>query len=150
MKRYQSTKTFEGYSVALRQWKAQHSHCSLLHGYDLYFEVTFEAINGQLDEMNWIQDFGSFKYNGLKDWMNDMFDHTVLIEVDDPMRPLFEEFGQYKIGKVHFLEKMGCESLAKMVFDKFNDTLSKQEGGRVKVVKVQCFEHAKNSAIYTE
>jgi len=80
--------------------------------------------------------------------MSEMFDHTVLIEKDDPMRPLFEEFGQYKIGKVHFLERMGCETLAKMVFDKFNDTLSKQEAGRLRVVKVQCFEHAKNSAIY--
>jgi 6-pyruvoyltetrahydropterin/6-carboxytetrahydropterin synthase len=149
MGKYQSTKVFDGYSVALRQHKAQHSHCCLLHGYGIYFHITFESINGTLDEMNWIQDYGSFKRNGLKDWLAEMFDHTVLIEKDDPMRPLFEEFGQYKIGKVHFLDKMGMESIAKMVFDKFNDTLSKQEGGRVKVVRVEAFEHEKNSAIYS-
>jgi 6-pyruvoyltetrahydropterin/6-carboxytetrahydropterin synthase len=154
MEKFESTKVFDGYSVALRQHKAQHSHCCLLHGYGIYFKVTFApidtSVNAGLDEMNWVQDYGSFKRNGLKDWLADMFDHTVLIEQDDPMRPLFEEFGQYKIGKVHFLEKMGMEHLAKLVFDKFNDTLSKQDGGRVKVVQVEAFEHEKNSSIYRE
>jgi hypothetical protein len=31
MGRYISTKLFDNYSVAIRQWKAQHSHCQLLH-----------------------------------------------------------------------------------------------------------------------
>jgi len=150
MGKFQSTKIFDGYSVALRQHKAQHSHCCMLHGYSFYFHITFASIDGTLDETNWIQDYGSFKHNGLKEWLTEMFDHTVLIEQDDPMRPLFEEFRQYKIGKVHFLEKMGMESIAKMVFDKFNDVLSKQNGGRVKVIRVEAFEHPKNSAIYSE
>lgn len=147
---FDSTKVFSGYSVALRQWKAAHSHCSLLHGYALYFHVTFTSINGELDEMNWVQDFGSFKRNGIKDWMNEMFDHTVLVEEDDPMRGYFEMMQVEKIAKVHFLPKMGCEYLAKLVFDKFNEVLSLQEGGRVKVTRVECFEHANNSAIYYE
>lgn len=146
--KYESTKIFDGYSIALRQHKAAHSHCSLLHGYSIYFHVTFGA--DSLDEMNWIADFGCFKRNGLKDWLAEMFDHTLLIEQDDPMRPLFEELPQYKVAKVHFLEKMGMESLAKMVFDKFNDVFSKTEGGRLRVVRVEAFEHAKNSAIYSE
>lgn len=146
MNKYQSTKVFDGFSVALRQWKAQHSHCNLLHGYDIYFKVTFEA--DYLDETNWIADFGSFKRNGLKDWLSEMFDHTTLIEKDDPMKGYFEMMVAEKIAKVHFLDKMGCESLAKMVFDKFNDVLSKQEAGRLRVVSVECFEHEKNSAIY--
>ncbi len=152
--KYQSTKKFDNFSVALRQHKAQHSHCHLLHGYAFEFKVWFESKEEleekQLDEMNWIVDFGIFSRNGLKDWLNDMFDHTVLIEKDDPMRPLFEEFPQYKIGKVHFMDRMGAESMAKLVFDKFNDVFSKTEGGRVKVVKVECFENSKNSSIYSE
>ena len=146
MNKFQSTKVFDGYSVAIRQHKAAHSHCSLLHGYDIYFKIWFEA--DSLDEMNWIADFGSFKRNGLKDWMSEMWDHTTLIEEDDPMRAWFEEAVYYKIAKVHFLPKMGCESLAKMVYDKFNDTFSKQEGGRLRIVRVECFEHERNSAIY--
>lgn len=149
-KKYQSTKVFDGYSIGIRQWKAQHSHCQLIHGYGIYFHVTFESKDGELDEMGWIMDYGAFKHNGLKDWMSKMFDHTLLIEKDDPMRSYFEMMQVEKIANVIFLDKMGCESLARMVFEKFNDTLSKQEGGRVKVVRVECFEHSKNSGIYTE
>ena len=95
--RYVSTKIFDNYSVAIRQWKAQHSHCQLLHGYALEFKVWFssveEDLDKQLDEMNWIVDFGGFKTkpvgNGLKDWMDHMWDHTVLIEKDDPYADIF-------------------------------------------------------------
>ena len=65
MVRYISTKTFKNFSVALRQWKAQHSHCQLLHGYAFKIKVWFasieEDVDKQLDEMNWITDYGGFK-----------------------------------------------------------------------------------------
>ncbi len=149
--KYQSTKTFDNFSVAIRQHKAQHSHCQLLHGYAIEFKVWFEPIEPMsLDEMNWVVDFGIFSRNGLKDWLNDMFDHTLLIEKDDPYLDIFEQMGPMKLAKVRIMDKMGAESLAKLVFDKFNDVFSKTEGGRVKVVKVECFENKKNSAIYSE
>jgi len=152
---YLSTKLFENYSVAIRQWKAAHSHCELLHGYALKFKVWFESdIDKQLDEMNWIVDFGGFKDppigNGLKDWMNYMWDHTTLIQADDPYRSYFEALQVEGLAKVHFLEKMGAESCAKLVYDKFNDVLSKTDAARCKVIKVECFETDKNSAIYQE
>jgi 6-pyruvoyltetrahydropterin/6-carboxytetrahydropterin synthase len=154
MRKYQSTKRFDNYSVAIRQWKAMHSHCQLLHGYALEFKVWFESKDGveeeQLDEMNWIVDYGIFSRNGLKDWMNDMFDHTMLIEKDDPFYDIFEQMGQMGLAKPVFLDRIGAESAAKLVFDKFNDTFSKTEGGRVKVVKVECFENNKNSSCYYE
>ena len=46
--------------------------------------------------------------------------------------------------------KFGAESAAKLVFEKFNDVFSRTEGGRVKVVKVECFENDNNSSIYEE
>ncbi|HEX5185739.1 MAG TPA: 6-carboxytetrahydropterin synthase, partial [Nitrososphaeraceae archaeon] len=100
MGKFFSTKTFDNFSVAIRQHKAQHSHCKLLHGYALSFKVIFAPINpndenGGLDDMNWVVDFGGFKDapigNGLKSWMNDMFDHTLLIEKDDPYLDLFQQ-----------------------------------------------------------
>ena len=158
MGKYQSTKLFDNYSVALRQWKAQHSHCQLLHGYALKFKVWFESIEpleeNQLDEMNWIQDYGGFKSkptgNGLKDWMDYMWDHTLLIEKDDPYLDFFQSAAQEGLCHIRVMEKIGAESAAKLVFDKFNDELSKQGGGRVKVTKVECWEADKNSSIYTE
>ena len=156
MARYISTKVFDNYSVAIRQWKAQHSHCQLLHGYGIYFKVWFASnqpdLDKQLDEMNWIVDFGGFKSkpigNGLKDWMDHMWDHTLLIEKDDPFADVFEQLGQMGLAKVHLMDKMGCESLAKLVSDKFNEVLSNTDGARCKVIKVECFEHGKNSSIF--
>lgn len=154
MGKYISTKTFDNFTVALRQWKAQHSHCQLLHGYSLEFKIWFSSNEpleeNQLDDMNWVVDFGGFKHNGLKEWMNEMFDHTMLIQKDDPYKDIFEQMGVMGLAKVHFLDKMGCESLAKLVFDKFNDILSRTDAGRCKVIKVECFENSKNSAIYEE
>lgn len=150
--KYISTKLFENYSVALRQHKAKHSHCQLLHGYALKFKVWFSA--DKLDEMNWIVDFGSFKDapagNGLKSWMNNMFDHTLLIENDDPYLDFFESAQMEGVCKLVVMEKMGCESLAQMVFDKFNERLEKLDAGRCRVIKVECFENDKNSGIYEE
>lgn len=143
---YISTKVFDNYSVALRQWKAGHSHCQLLHGYALKFKVWFTA--DTLDEMNWIVDFGGFKHNGFKDWMNNMFDHTLLIEKDDPFKDLFEQMAQMNLCKVHFLDKMGCESLAELVFNKLSYILENQDAGRCRVIKVEVFENDKNSGIY--
>jgi 6-pyruvoyltetrahydropterin/6-carboxytetrahydropterin synthase len=158
MAQYLSTKTFDNYSVAIRQWKAQHSHCQLLHGYALKFKVWFASnepdVNKQLDDMNWIVDYGGFKEkpvgNGLKAWMDHMWDHTLLIQKDDPYVDVFEALGPMGLAKVHLLDKMGAESCAKLVFDHFNDVLSKTDAGRCKVIKVECFENDKNSSIYED
>jgi 6-pyruvoyltetrahydropterin/6-carboxytetrahydropterin synthase len=155
---HQSTKLFENYSVALRQHKAKHSHCQLLHGYSFKFNVIFEPVftdkNGGLDDMNWVVDFGGFKDpplgNGLKSWMDSMFDHTLMIEKDDPYLDFFQSAAMEGLCKLQVMEKMGAENLAKLVFDKFNEVLSNTDGGRCKVVSVECFENDKNSAIYTK
>jgi 6-pyruvoyltetrahydropterin/6-carboxytetrahydropterin synthase len=158
MTRYVSTKVFDNFSVALRQWKAQHSHCRLIHGYSFVFKVWFVSnepdIDKQLNDMNWLVDFGGFKPqpvgNGLRDWMNHMFDHTLLLEKDDPHLEIYQMLETMDSCKLHVLDKMGAESMAKLVFDKFNDVLSKTDAGRCKVIKVECFENDKNSAIYEE
>jgi len=151
---YKSTKVFDNFSVAIRQHKAVHSHCQLLHGYSFEFKVWFAAKEGieeeQLDEMSWIVDFGLFSRNGLKDWLNDMFDHTTLIEQDDPQLESFKWMEELGLLKLKVMERMGAESTAKLVFDKFNEVFSNTEGGRIKVTKVECFENKKNSGIYEE
>jgi len=146
--RYISTKTFDNFSVALRQHKAAHSHCQLLHGYAFKIKVWFTA--DELDEMNWVVDFGGFGHLGLKDWLNDLLDHTTLIEKDDPFLDLFQQMAQMNLLKLKVMDKMGCEGLAEYIFDKFNDILSNNNGGRCRVIKVEVFENEKNSGIYEE
>jgi len=156
MAKYQSTKIFDNYSVALRQSKAGHSHCQLLHGYALEFKVWFEPAHETdqmgLDDMNWVVDFGGFKDapigNGLKSWMNSMWDHTLLVERDDPQRDILEMLGQMGLARVVLMDTLGAEACAKLVFDKFNDVLSKTDAARCRCVKVECNENKNNSAIY--
>jgi 6-pyruvoyltetrahydropterin/6-carboxytetrahydropterin synthase len=158
MERYISTKNFDNFSVALRQHKAQHSHCCLLHGYAFEIKVWFAStesdVDKQLDDMNWIVDYGGFKAppkgNGLREWLDNMFDHTTLIEQDDPFLDVFQGLEQMGICKLIVMDKMGAESVAKLVYDKFNDKLSKTDAGRCKVIKVECFENKNNSSIYEE
>jgi 6-pyruvoyltetrahydropterin/6-carboxytetrahydropterin synthase len=87
MGRYISTKLFDGFSTVFRQWKAEDTHCKFLHGYGISFKITFE---GELDERNWVWDFGGMKrakctIDGMnpKAWMDHMFDHTAIIAEDD-------------------------------------------------------------------
>ena len=149
---FQSTKVLELGSCAFRQPRASHSHCRFIHGYKLSAKFWFES--KELDIHNWVVDFGGFKDapigNGLKKWMDHMWDHTLLIEEKDPYVDIFEQMGPMGLAKVHILKKLGAEACAKLVFDKFNDVLSKTDAGRCKVVKVECYENDKNSAIYEE
>ena len=82
--RYRVTKTYgneRGLSCAFRQWRAD-SHCNLIHGYSLGFRFVFEA--AQLDDRNWVYDFGNLGF--VKDFLEDNFDHVLMIASDDPKR----------------------------------------------------------------
>ena len=79
-----------------------------------------------------------------------MWDHTLIIEKDDPYLDFFQSAAMEGLCKLVVMDKLGAESCAKRVFDHFNDVLSKTDGGRCKVVKVECFENDKNSSIYYE
>ena len=94
MGKFQSTKVFDGFSCVFRQWKAETTHCKYVHGYGVSFKVWFE---GDLDERNWVWDFGGMKraktqIDGMsaKEWMDYMFDHTMIIAEDDPFIESFK------------------------------------------------------------
>ena len=143
---YKSTKLFEGYSTAFRQWRAKHSHCQFVHGYALKFKVTFE---GNLDELNWVCDFGCFKRNGIKDHMNYMFDHTTIVAKDDPELNLFKDLEEKGLIQLRILNHVGCEKFAEYVFNYINTKVFEETEGRVRVLKVESFEGGtNNSALY--
>ena len=143
---YKSTKLFEGYSTAFRQWRAKHSHCQFVHGYALKFKVTFE---GNLDELNWVCDFGCFKRNGIKDHMNYMFDHTTIVAKDDPELNSFKDLEEKGLIQLRILNHVGCEKFAEYVFNYINKKVFEETEGRVRVLKVESFEGGtNNSALY--
>jgi|TARA_B110000977_G_C10720920_1_gene355167 6-pyruvoyltetrahydropterin/6-carboxytetrahydropterin synthase len=157
-----STKIFDGFSCCFRQWKATTTHCQFLHGYGVSFKVWFE---GDLDERNWVWDFGGMKraktqIDGMspKEWMDYMFDHTVLVAEDDPQLPYFQQannssnLGSQNKGilQLRIIPATGAEKFAEFIFHKLNNFVKTETNKRVRVKQVEFREHGKNSAIYSE
>jgi len=152
MDKFQSTKVFDGYSCVFRQWKAEGTHCKFLHGYGVSFKVWFE---GELDERNWVWDFGGMKraegtIDGMnpKAWMDYMFDHTMIIAEDDPNLNLFKTMDESNILQLRIIPATGAEQFAKYIYEKLNTFIQEETDGRVKIVQVEFREHEKNTAIY--
>ena len=154
MNKFQSTKLFDGYSTCFRQWKAEDTHCKFLHGYAVSFRVWFE---GELDYRNWVWDFGGMKRSktqikGLspKDYFNYLLDHTVVVAQDDPYLDKFIQMDKDGIIQLRVISATGCEKFAEYLYGTINKFLFNETNGRVKAVKVEVYEHERNSASYGE
>ena len=151
---FTSTKVFDGFSTVFRQWKAVDTHCRFLHGYGVSFKVWFE---GELDHRNWVWDFGGMKRaktkidgKSPKEWMDFMFDHTVIISEDDPELKVFQQMDKVGITQVRVIPATGAEKFAEYIYNKLNNFVKTETNNRVKVKQVEFREHNKNSAIYSE
>ena len=151
---YRSTKLFDGFSCCFRQWKAETTHCRFMHGYGVSFRVTFE---GGLDHRNWVWDFGGMKraktkIDGLspKDWMDYMFDHTIIVAEDDPHLSGFQNMDDTGVAQVRVVPATGAEKFAEYIFHKLNNFVKTETQERVVVKSVEFMEHNKNTAIYSE
>ena len=124
MAKFISTKTYKQIGpVAYRQWRAD-SHCNLIHGYALSFHLEFEA--DTLDARNWVVDFGGLK--PLKGLLEDWFDHTLLVAVDDPMREELLHLGKIGLAKITEVEKTGCEGIADFLYEYINTIFLRDYG----------------------
>lgn len=141
--KYQSTKVIELGSTAFRQWRATHSHCSKLHGYQLKAKIWFTGTS--LDDKNWMVDFGGLKQ--LKSKLQDIFDHTTTIAADDPELELFKELDKRGVIDLRVFENgVGIERIAEKVFEISDEYIRNLTMNRCWVDKVEVFEHQDNSA----
>jgi 6-pyruvoyltetrahydropterin/6-carboxytetrahydropterin synthase len=83
-----------------------------------------------------------------KEWMDYMFDHTLVVAEDDPYVEGFKAMGIHGLAQVRILPAVGAEQFAKYVFEKLNAFVQEETNGRVKVVRVEFMENNKNTAIY--
>lgn len=146
--KYIVTKTYgndRGYSVAFRQWKAEGTHCKLLHGYSIGFE--FRVGTDTLDERNWAFSFGDFK--PIKQFLDEMFDHTHLVAVDDPLLSKFQDIDMAGGSRVIPLPKVGCEAIAEYVYHFASKAISDAGYPNNPVLlSVRVFEHGANTVTY--
>jgi 6-pyruvoyltetrahydropterin/6-carboxytetrahydropterin synthase len=144
--KFVSTKVIELGSCAFRQWRATHSHCCKLHGYRLIAKFWFGSTH--LDEKNWCVDFGGLK--GLKEKLQNMFDHTTCVAADDPLIDQFLLLNEAGALDIRIMPNgVGVERTAEYCFNTAAEYIKEKYGNRCWVEKVEVFEHEDNSAIYS-
>ena len=153
MAKFQSTKLFDGFSTCFRQWRAVNTHCSKLHGYGVSFRVWFE---GELDERNWVHDFGGMKRakgtiegKTPKEYFDWLLDHTVIVAEDDPHLNKFQEMNYFNLIQLRIVPATGAERFAEFLYNKIQTFIEEETDGRVRIAKIEFYEHGKNSAIYS-
>lgn len=145
---FRSTKIYdfnEGLSCCFRQWRADHSHCRLIHGYALSFKFVFGCQT--LDDRHWCLDFGSLK--PVRAWLHEMFDHTMVVAADDPHLERFEDLARSGLVDLRVMPAVGCEATARYVYETVNAMVQAQTKLRVWVESVEVREHGSNSATYS-
>lgn len=142
--KFYSTKTFHDYPCAHRQHR-HHGNCALVHGYSRSFKLTFSA--SQLNSCGFVVDFGDLKW--LRDWLTQKFDHTLLIEREDPYIKQFESLhGAGVCSLVVPPYGVGMEGTAKWIAEYAQSEFDKRSNRGITIVSVEARENEKNSAIY--
>lgn len=139
--RYRSTKLFTNLPCAHRL-HSHPGHCKFVHGYSRSFKFYFEA--HELDEHHFVVDFSALKE--LRAWLEDMFDHTLLIGESDPELAFFREMESRGLCKLRVVPSVTMEGTAKLVFAYADELIRRLTRGRAYVAKIEVHENDKNSA----
>lgn len=151
--KYTSTKEYhDAFPCAYRQWRASDKpngapSCNVIHGYS--FSMKFYFGTNDLDVRSWVADYGSL--SDLKKTLEDQFDHTLLVSADDPHMDWYKEAEKRGIAKLTILPKLGCESLADMLYKYVNgvyipDMWGPGEAERLWAYRVEVRETQSNMA----
>lgn len=140
---YRSSKTFRGFSCAHRKWRHT-GHCAHVHGYSREFTFWFES--STRDENGFVMEFGGLK--PLKAWLDGQFDHTLLLDADDPLIPQFRDIEARGGARLNLLPDVSCEGTAHFVYEHAAAWIREATQGRVWIVSVECRENEHNSAIF--
>ena len=133
--KYTSTKEYhDAFPCAYRQWRSD-SHCNQIHGYS--FSMKFYFGTNDLDVRNWAADYGGLKE--LKKILEDQFDHTLLVAEDDPELEMFKLLQEKKMAKLTILPKLGCESLADMLYKYVNGVYIPEMWGQGEAERLWCY-----------
>lgn len=142
---YTSTKFFKEIGPCAYRNHRSDSDCYLLHGYDRSFRFYFGCKN--LDKQGFVVDFGGLKE--VKRQLEYWFDHTVILQADDPMVGVFRKLDT--MGHLHLrtFPLISCEGLAEYVGEYIDGMIRQYTQDRSYVISCEVIEAEKNSAIYT-
>jgi len=141
---FTSTKSYYNYPCAHRQYRHD-GNCAKIHGYSRSFHFIFGAKT--MTKEGFIVDYGDL--DELKQHLDYMYDHTLVLDADDPHMDTFRELE--KVGvcdiRIHPLGP-GMEGTAHYLCEWADEYLRKKTKGRAWVISVEARENDKNSSIY--
>ena len=141
---YESSKTFKNLPCAHRRY-AHQGHCAWVHGYSRSFTFWFRATERTAN--GFVMDFGQLKE--VKLWLEDNFDHTLLLDAADPLLAEFKELEQRGACKLVIYEDVGMEGTCAFVKQYMDAWLLENTEGRVWLHSIEVRENEKNSARLT-
>tara|TARA_B100000700_G_C14676325_1_gene683249 strand:+ start:102 stop:587 length:486 start_codon:yes stop_codon:yes gene_type:complete len=137
------SKSFQNYPCCHRQWKHP-GHCRFVHGYSRSF--TFWFGSEQLDENGFVVDFSSLKE--LEQKLIKQFDHTFLINNDDPLINKWKELHEEGALDLRIMKNVGMESSAELVWEWANSFLFQKDEGRTCCWRSEARENSANASCY--
>ena len=115
-----------------------------MHGYSRSFTIWFAAI--ELDSHGFVVDFS--RLTNLETKLKHHFDHTFLVNHDDPFLKDWERLHAKGVIDLRVMENVGMEFTAKLVWEWANKFLLDRYGGRACCWRVDARENSKNSASF--
>ena len=137
------SKHFGGFPCCHRQWNHP-GHCSYVHGYSRSF--TFWFSSKELDQYGFVVDFSRLR--PLEEKLREQFDHTFLVNVDDPLLLQWEELHTKGALDLRVMQNVGMESSAELVWQWANSFLLEKDKGRTCCWMAEARENEKNSACF--
>lgn len=153
------TKQYRDFPAAHRQ-PNHDGHCRLIHGHNWGWDITFTC--DALDENGFVVDVG--KLGEVKKMLTEHFDHTLLLNKEDPeltwmMSRLQDTLGPgvsrpTPLARIVIVPNCGMEGLAEFVFKEVMKIIDADIFGvaferNLRVQSVTCWEDSKNSATWT-
>jgi 6-pyruvoyltetrahydropterin/6-carboxytetrahydropterin synthase len=146
-----TTKSYKDLPAAHRQHNHK-GHCAQIHGHNWAFDITFVAT--VLDRNEFVLDVGQLGF--VKDFLTDTFDHTLLLNADDPyLGELQAKLSNYTpFARIVVVNNCGMEALAEYVCVAVNKLLAENMADDVtqralRVCSVTCWEDSKNRSTWS-
>ena len=143
--KFSCSKSYEDFPCSHRQWRHK-GHCRFVHGYSRSFTFWFTA--KKLDLNGFVVDFSSL--SPLRNILKQQFDHTFLINKDDPLLNYWEKLHKLDALDLRIMDNVGMEFTSELIWKWANEYLQDKDDGRTCCWKTESKENKSNKASYEE
>ena len=109
--KFSCSKSYEDFPCSHRQWRHE-GHCRFVHGYSRSFTFWFTA--KKLDLNGFVVDFSNLK--PLENRLKEQFDHTFLINKDDPLLNYWEKLHDLDALDLRIMDNVGMEFTSELIW----------------------------------